>query len=135
MLATLERYYKQNGILATNFSCRHRADCSSGRASFTGPKSAYVSSGYEQGVLPRLLFLSLDSGSADKNDENRLPTAVRKQEEERDVLALAKHKHWFRTHELAWYILKAFRVSLKIEEAKMYFAHADLLPIGRTILK
>jgi hypothetical protein len=125
MLATLERYYRQNGILATSFFCKHRTECSSDCATFTGPKSAYVSSGYEQGVLPRLLFLSLDSGSGDKNDEDRLPTAVRKQEEERDVLALAKHKHWFRTHELAWYVLKAFHPSLKVEEAKKYFAHAN----------
>ena len=125
MLVTLDNYYRQNGILATNFSCRHRAACSSGCTSFTGPKSAYVSSGYERGVLPRVLFLSLDSGSADKDDENRLPSAVREQEEGRDVLALAKHKHWFRTHELAWYILKPYHPSLRVEEAKMYFAHAN----------
>lgn len=125
MLATLERYYKKNGILATSFSCTHKAECSSDCATFTGPKSAYVSSGYEQGVLPRLLFLSLDSGSGEKNDEDRLPGAVRKQEEERDVLALAKHKHWFRTHELAWYILKAFDATLRVEEVKKHFAHAN----------
>lgn len=125
MLAALERYYKQKGILATRFSCKHKTECSSNCATFTGPKSAYVGSGYEQGLLPRLLFLSLDSGSGDKNDEHRLPRAVRKQEEERDVLTLAKHKHWFRTHELAWYILKAFNATLRIEEAKKYFAHAN----------
>jgi hypothetical protein len=125
MLATLERYYKQNGILATSFSCKHKAECSSNCATFTGPKSAYVSSGYELGMLPRLLFLSLDSGSGEKNDEDRLPSAVRKQEEERDVLALAKHKHWFRTHELAWYIFKTLNPTLRVEEAKKHFAHAN----------
>lgn len=125
MFATLERYYKQNGILATSFSCRHKAECSSNCATFTGPKSAYVSSGYEQGLLPRLLFLSLDSGSGKENDEHRLPSAVRMQEEELDVLALPKGKHWFRTHELAWYILRAFDPMLKVEEAKKYFAHAN----------
>ena len=92
---------------------------------FTGPKSAYVSSGYERGLLPRLLFLSLDSGSGESKDEDRIPSAVRKQEEGRDVLSLAKHKHWFRTHELAWYILKAFDATLRVEEAKKYFAHAN----------
>jgi Uracil DNA glycosylase superfamily len=126
MLKKLEGYYKQNGILATDFFCKHKSECSNGCENFTGPKSAFVSSGYEKGSLPRLLFLSLDSGSGDKIDENRLPYAVRKQEEElRDVFALPKHKHWFRTHELAWYIFKKFNKSLKIEEAKGYFSHAN----------
>ena len=62
MLATLERYYKQNGILSTNFLCKHKTECSADCATFTGPKSAFVSSGYELGSLPRLLFLSLDLG-------------------------------------------------------------------------
>jgi len=125
MLKELEGYYKQNGILATDFFCKHKSECSGDCENFTGPKSAFVSSGYENEVLPRLLFLSLDSGSGDKNNDNRLPSAVRKLEEARDVLALSKHKHWFRTHELAWYILKKFNATLKIEEAKDYFAHAN----------
>ena len=125
MLTELERYYVQNGILATQFTCRYKAACSANCPAFTGPKSAFVSSGYEEGRLPRLLFLSLDSGSGKHNDHERLPLAVRAQEEGRDVLALAKHKHWYRTHELAWYILKAFAPDLQVEEAKLYFAHAN----------
>src|SRR3990170_1905115 len=125
MLKKLEDYYKQNGIFATEFFCKHKSECSDGCENFTGPKSAFVSSGYEYGALPRLLFLSLDSGNGDKIDKNRLPYSVRKREEVRDVLALPKHKHWFRTHELAWYILKEFNELLKIGEAKGYFAHAN----------
>jgi len=125
MLKKLEDYYKQNGIFATEFFCKHKSECSDGCENFTGPKSAFVSSGYENGALPRLLFLSLDSGNGDKIDKNRLPYSERKREEVRDVLALPKHKHWFRTHELAWYILKEFNELLKIEEAKGYFAHAN----------
>ena len=125
MLKKLEDYYKQNGIFATEFFCKHKSECSDGCENFTGPKSAFVSSGYENGALPRLLFLSLDSGNGDKIDKNRLPYSVRKREEVRDVLALPKHKHWFRTHELAWYILKEFNELLKIGEAKGYFAHAN----------
>jgi hypothetical protein len=125
MLNKLQTYYEQNGILATSFTCKHREECSKDCEIFTGPKSAFVSTGYESRIFPRLLFLSLDSGSGDKEDKNRLPNAVRHQEETRDVMSLPKNKHWFRTHELAWYILKRFNPLLKLEEAKGYFAHAN----------
>lgn len=125
MLKQLESFYKENGILATNFTCIHQDECSFGCRGFTGPKSTYVGSGYEKNILPRLLFLSLDSGSGNKSAEARLPLAVREQEEATDVLALPKHKHWFRTHELAWYILRRFKPDLEIEQAKNYFAHAN----------
>ena len=125
MLGELENYYNQNGILATNFTCKHKNECSKDCGEFTGPKSAFVSVGYENGTLPRLLFLSLDSGSGNKIDENRLPLAVREREESRDVAALPKHKHWYRTHELAWYLLKRFDPSLRIENVHDYFAHAN----------
>ena len=125
MLKELEDYYRQNGILSTDFFCKHKAECSDNCENFTGPKSAFVSTGYEAGNLPRLLFLSLDSGSGDKDDKNRLPSAVKVQEETRNVLALSKNKHWYRTHELAWYILKRFNQKLKVEEAKGYFCHAN----------
>jgi hypothetical protein len=125
-ITALERYYRDRGILSTSFTCPHRDECSAKSVDFTGPKSAFVSTGYERGDLPRLLFISLDSGSGDKNDEQRLPVAVSKHEEfDRDFGALARHKHWYRTHELAWYILRAFRPSLKLEEARRYFAHAN----------
>jgi len=126
MIQELEKYYSKNGILSTSFTCSYKELCQDDCSEFTGPKSAFVSSGYEASTLPRLLFLSLDSGSGDKNDENRLPLSVRHQEEiDRDVLSLHKHKHWYRTHELAWYIFKHFKSDLKIEEAKKYFAHAN----------
>jgi len=70
--------------------------------------------------------LTLEAVTLVTADRNRLPSAVRQQEEiDRDVLMLHKHKHWYRTHELAWYILKEFMPCLNIEEAKYYFAHAN----------
>ncbi|MDD2297747.1 MAG: uracil-DNA glycosylase family protein [Sphaerochaetaceae bacterium] len=93
---------------------------------FTGPKSAYVSAGYERGELPRLLFLSLDSGSAEREPDKRLPEAVRRQEEiDCAVLSLPKGLHWYRTHELAWYVLRKFKPNLLLDQAKHYFAHAN----------
>lgn len=128
MLRRLFRYYRDNGILSTSFTCPHKEQCSGGSQDFTGPKSAFVSTGYENrsSNLPRLLFLSLDSGDGDKDNRNRLPEALRQQEEiERDVLALPKHKHWYRTHELAWYIFKRFDPGIRVEDAKGHFAHAN----------
>ncbi len=126
MLQELENYYARNGILSTSFTCSFKKDCQGDCDTFTGPKSAFVSSGYADNELPRLLFLSLDSGSGDPIAENRLPAAVRKQEEwERDSLAGHKSKHWYRTHELAWFILKQFNQRLKIGEARRFFAHAN----------
>lgn len=128
MFQRLRRYYQDNGILSTSFTCPHKEECSGGSKEFTGPKSAFVSTGYENksGGLPRLLFLSLDSGDGDKDDRKRLPEALRQQEEvERKVLVLHKGKHWYKTHELAWYIFKRFRPSIRLEEAKGYFAHAN----------
>lgn len=128
MFQRLYHYYKDKGILSTSFTCPHKEECSGGSPKFTGPKSAFVSTGYENrsSNLPRLLFLSLDSGDGDKDDRNRLPEALRRQEEiERDVLVLPKHKHWYRTHELAWYIFKRFNPDIRLEDAKGHFAHAN----------
>ena len=127
MLNQLENYYRTQGILATCFTCRHQAECSGTNEAFTGPKSASVSKGYER-HRPRLLFLSLDSGSAEGNPEKRLPHAVRRGMENVDVGRLRRTeptKHWYRTHELAWYILKHFHENLEEEDVKYYFAHTN----------
>lgn len=126
MLEALRTYYTRHGILSTSFTCSHKHHCEGACTDFTGPKSAFVGTGYERGELPRLLFVSLDSGSGEKISENRLPEAVRIQEEINcNVLALSKHKHWYRTHELAWYILRRFAPGIKLTEAKIFFAHAN----------
>lgn len=126
MLKDLRKFYKKNGILSTHFTCRWKKQCMGNSKTFTGPKSAFVSSGYEKGKLPRLLFLSLDSGSGRKDPSRRTPAAVRRQEEiETDVNSLPKNKHWYRTHELAWYILRRFNNNLSVEDTRKYFAHAN----------
>ena len=124
MFRQLEAYYRDEGILATSFTCPFQKECSGGSEAFTGPKSAFVSSGYERGDLPRLLFLSLDSGSGEESAEDRLPGAVRATLEEKDKLPKTRHLHWYRTYELAWYILRQFR-PLEREQVNRYFAHAN----------
>lgn len=126
MLSELRDFYEKNGILSTKFTCRYKQQCAANCREFTGPKSAFVSTGYERGDLPRLLFLSLDSGSGEKIDECRLPVAVRQQEEiDRVFSNLHKGKHWYRTHELAWHILKRFDPTITLDEIRGYFAHAN----------
>ena len=126
MLRELKTFYKKEGILSTSFTCPFKSDCKGTSKSFTGPKSTFVSTGYETGTLPRLLFLSLDSGSGDADPAKRLPLAIRKKlERDVDVLSLPRHRHWYRTHELAWYILRRFDKTLNIEDTRKYFAHAN----------
>jgi hypothetical protein len=127
MLQKLRYYYEISGILSTSFSCIYKNECQGNCETFTGPKSAFVSSGYcSSNNIPKLLFLSLDSGSGNPVPKNRLPLSVQHQEEiDTNILALHKGKHWYLTHELAWYILRQFISDIKIEETNRYFAHAN----------
>ena len=125
MLKALASYYRKNGILSTSFTCSYRRQCKGDCTEFIGPKSAFVSMGYVSNSLPRLLFLSLDPGRGDRKNINRLPMAVRKQEENRNVLILPQQKHWYRTHEMAWYILQPYHPGLILQDTKRYFAHTN----------
>ena len=125
MFDELVSFYARSGILSTSFSCQHIESCRGSCASFTEAKSAYVGPDYEKGTLPRLLFLSLDSGSADRDPERRTPEAVRLQETTCDVGNLPKGRHWYRTHELAPVLLWQFDETLTPENVSPHFAHAN----------
>lgn len=129
MLEALRRYYAAKKILATKFECSHKAVCENGNSEFVGPAAAFVSTGYESRTLPRLLILSLDGGSRDDDDpEARLPLSMRNWEKCRDILNKEKfprRRHWFRTHELAWCILRRFDRQLQFADVNKYFAHAN----------
>ena len=129
MLVQLEAMYRNEGILATDFRCRHKPACSRECNNFVGPKSTFISTGYERGDCPRLLFLSLDPGWSSPIDKCRLPQAVREETESRSKIG-NKNRHWYRTHELAWYILRKFDKTLEnkeqgIHKVKHLFAHAN----------
>lgn len=128
MLDALTTYYREQGILSTHFTCPHKAACKGDCTTFTGPRSAFVSTGYERHDLPRLLFLSLDTGDGIDDPQHGLPEMARKWEDNRGIdrsPPYHKNKHWYRTHELAWYILKRFDPELKIVDVNRHFAHAN----------
>lgn len=128
MLRELEIYYQTKDILSTAFRCPHRRACSKNSPDYTEAKSAFVGSAYERGDLPRLLFVSLDSGSAEPDPVKRTPVGVRDENETRftfDAIARHKNRHWYRTHELAQLILSRFRQPLDLRTVARFFAHAN----------
>lgn len=102
MLNALRLYYDHHHIGAERFRCVHEASCRGAGGNFTTAKESFVGPEYEKGKLPRLLFLSLDSGSAHPDPKDRTLEAVRRQELAEVVDLLPRHKHWYLTHELAW---------------------------------
>jgi predicted component of type VI protein secretion system len=89
-------------------------------------KESFVSSKYVTHELPRIVFISLESGSAETDPALKTLESVRRWEEEREnVLGLHRNKHWYRTHELAFTLLRNYKEDLRLEEAKHYFAHIN----------
>ena len=127
MYEKLTYYYRSNGISAVDFNCPHLTSCSTNfPLTFTTAKESFVSSGYVSHKLPRIVFISLDSGSAESDPTLKTLESVRHcVEEGENVLGLHKNKHWYRTHELAYTLLKNFKDDLRLEEAKHYFAHIN----------
>ena len=125
MLESLTAFYEANGISPVDFRCPWRAECSARSPDFTEAKASFVGPRYQERTLPRLLFLSLDSGSGHKNPQRRTAQAVRMRELDRDVAALPKNRHWFRTHEMALELLRQFDAQLQVADTRLYFAHVN----------
>lgn len=125
MLRKLNVFYEEHGILPDRFRCSSYSACSAGSPGFTSAKASYVGPRYEERGLPRLLFLSLDSGSADPDPRKRTTEAVREGNLAMDVAALPKNKHWYRTHEMAFELLRQFKPGLTVADTRLYFAHVN----------
>ncbi len=125
MLRKLNEFYESHGISPLDFRCPSHSTCAANSPGFTEAKSSFVGPSYEERRLPRLLFLSLDSGSAEQRPARRTAEAVRRQELERDVAALHRNKHWYLTHELAFELLCQFKADLTVTDTRLYFAHAN----------
>ena len=82
ILIQLENYYRESGILSTDFRCKHLAKCrgclrptpvdattpEEAEDTFTEAKAAFVGDRYCE-CAPRLLFVSLDPGGALKPND------------------------------------------------------------------
>ena len=122
----VKRFYEKEGISAANFRCKHLRDCKRNCTNFTEAREAYIGREYETGAVPRLLFLSLDSGDGDVAPETRTLEACRVWEETKcDVNALRRNRHWYRTHELALTLLLPFKPDLSLPTIHSYFAHTN----------
>ena len=91
MLQELNAFYDEHGILPVRFRCPSRTVCSVDSPNFTETKASLVGPLYEERRLPRLLFLSLDSGSAERLSERRTAEFQRRDALVEDVAALPKH--------------------------------------------
>jgi hypothetical protein len=73
MLERLDRYYHEQGIPAIGgFNCKHKEACSAVCApgKMISVPESYVGAGYEDGKLPRLLFVSSDTNNPEGLDEH-----------------------------------------------------------------
>lgn len=146
MIEKLRKYYDENGIYPLNFRCRYLQSCIVGaidKQKFTKGHGTYIGREYEKGEVPKLLFLSLDSGSAELDPNERTIEVLNKK---LDWLPGKgdKPKHWYRTHQFAWHVFneidKVFSFGLdigkvdgnfdfnpieEIHKIKSYFAHAN----------
>ena len=125
MLQRLEAYYVEHAISPANFRCSSRPWCSADSPDFAEAKATFVGPRYEEGRLPRLLFLSLNPGRARRDWRHRTIEAVHRNELATDLGTLPKNLHWYRTHQLAHELLRQLRPTLLLEEVRLYFAHVN----------
>lgn len=150
LLKKLENYYRNNGILSTDFKCEYFNECRGEmkltpenaktaeevRETFTTAKSALVGECYGDSV-PRLLFVSLDPGSAIREGspanyssaKSRLPEEVRRINMERaERIKCGGEKSAPRikgTNNLAYCILRAFNSEIAEDAVIKYYAHIN----------
>ena len=125
MFERLTAFYQSHGISPVDFRCPSRAACSASSPDFTEAKASFVGPRYEERTLPRLLFLSLDSGRGCPDPQQRTVEAVRMQNLACNVAALKKNRHWYRTHEMALGLLRQFNPQLTVTDTRLYFAHVN----------
>lgn len=139
LFARLHDYYDENRIGAERFDCRHAKECQGTCSTFSKAKEAYVGDRYGADGLPRLVFLSLDSGDGGEQWHANLEEAARARtlealqahENGLDIVAWAeshpryRNHHWYQTHELALALLDKVRGALEIGSIHRYFAHTN----------
>ncbi len=125
MRKQLRAYFDSVGLSANNFSCMNCKECKAGNPNFVEATEPYVGVRYEMHKLPRILFVSLDPGSADKDPNTRTMEYARKWMTTCNPLELHRNQHWYETHKLAWRILRKFLPVLQFRKIGSYFAHTN----------
>ncbi len=126
LISKLTEYYRLNGISASgDFTCIHKKKCMDASIKFEFPREPDLGPHYGKNI-PKLLFLSLDRGwsAGDKTIQRRLNWKPG----EWIAKGKVKSAHWYRTCEIAYYILCRFDHSLKeltVEDMVGYFAHVN----------
>lgn len=139
------RYYKKVGISAVGFKCKYYKECRSeceDTSKFTTAREPYIGKHYSKKGVPRLLFLSLDSGDEVTDPQSKTIKALR----ERSWVPKNKEKpkHWYKTHQFACVIFDElnkisqskwdsgnvdknmdFHPVQEIEKIKSFFAHTN----------
>lgn len=121
----LKKYYKKCGISALKFNCKHYKDCRSkceNISKFTTAREPYIGEYYGKKGIPRLLFLSLDSGDADKDPKDRTIHAMRKGCMNLTPDEIVKPRHWYRTNQFAWVIFDELN---KLSKSKWDIGHVN----------
>jgi hypothetical protein len=111
MIEKLKKYYVDNGIYPINFNCKHYTRCVSkaqNKEKFTKGHGIWVGTEYEKGKVPKLLFLSLDSGSAEQDPNKRTMEAAKEWNLKWLPGKGDKSRHWYRTHQFAWHVFNEF---------------------------
>lgn len=143
MLHQLRRYYLDKGIAAEGFACPQGGpgvrSCRTISQDFVPAREAFVGSEYEQGTLPRVLFLSIDASSAHpgRAPSQRTLEYMRFWEENGktdpagcDPDRLHKGRHWYWTHKIAYEILNNVACArlggpIQFRHIHKYFAHTN----------
>jgi len=107
MIKALMSYYDRVGISALGFNCKHLKECMSvcqNKKKFTTAREPYIGSYYGKKGLPKLLFLSLDSGDENKDPKTKTIEAMREGNLRLSPQDMPKQRHWYKTHQFAWVI-------------------------------
>ena len=125
MIRRLRFYLESKGISAKRFKCCHYKECKGGNPNFVKATEPTIGADYIKNELPRVLFVSLDPGSADKDPNSRTLAVINNIGDSGNPLSLSKGDHWHETHVLAWMLLRRFLPSLQFKHIGSYFAHTN----------
>jgi hypothetical protein len=125
MISALKKYYENCGISALRFNCKHfkecRAECDE-KSKFTTAREPYIGKYYGKKGIPKLLFLSLDSGDEEGNPELKTIQAMREGALKLKPEQIPKGRHWYITHQFAWILFDEFN---KNSDSNLDIGHTD----------